>query len=322
MNINDHNSVRVTFILLAFNQEAFIEEACLSALSQTYENIEFIFSDDKSSDRTFELMQSTVNESRAADRPVQVRQNPENIGLIEHINLLCEIATGELIVVAAGDDISIPSRTEQLVDAYLKSDRKANSIHSSVIMVDETGKELGLLEPRIIKDKMDLIDISLSTQLLIGATHAWTKNMFEIFGPIKEKGSYEDLVIAFRSALLGPISYVNAPLVYYRVGSGMSAYKKLPKNFAGAVNTRLKTAHIVAAVYGQRLQDARTIGRTDVTQLETALIQTKIKTAIYSGQYADAIKLLNWQPAVLASFLKTMGIIFFTKIRFLITNEK
>ncbi|MEX0828206.1 MAG: glycosyltransferase [Haliea sp.] len=320
MNDTDHNSVHVTFILLAFNQETFIEQACLSALSQTYENIDFIFSDDRSSDRTFELMQSVISKRNTASRSVEVRQNPENIGLIDHINLLCELATGELIVVAAGDDISIPSRTEQLVDAYLKSGRKANSIHSSVIMVDETGKELGLLEPRIIKENMNLADISLSTQLLIGATHAWTKDIFERFGPIKEKGSYEDLVIAFRSALLGPISYVSTPLVYYRVGSGMSAYKKLPKNFAGAVGTRLKSANVVAAVYGQRLHDAHKIGRADMIELETAFIKTKIKMELYSGYYLDAIKLLNWQPTVLAIFAKTAAVIFFTKIRFLITD--
>ena len=51
----------VTFALFAYNQEAFIREAVASALSQTYEPLEIILSDDCSTDRTFAIMQELAD---------------------------------------------------------------------------------------------------------------------------------------------------------------------------------------------------------------------------------------------------------------------
>ena len=50
----------VTFVLFAYNQEKYIREAVEGALSQTYGAMEIILSDDRSTDRTFEIMEEVV----------------------------------------------------------------------------------------------------------------------------------------------------------------------------------------------------------------------------------------------------------------------
>ena len=52
----------VTFVLFAYNQEKYIREAVEGALSQTYGAMEIILSDDRSTDRTFEIMEEVVAE--------------------------------------------------------------------------------------------------------------------------------------------------------------------------------------------------------------------------------------------------------------------
>jgi len=105
----------VTFALFAYNQEKYIREAVEGAFSQTYEPLEIILSDDCSSDRTYEIMQEMAEGYRGSHR-VRLRRSEVNRGLGIHIRYVVEIARGYLIVVAAGDDVSLPHRTISLVE--------------------------------------------------------------------------------------------------------------------------------------------------------------------------------------------------------------
>ncbi len=52
----------VSFCIFAYNQETVISDAIESAFAQTYKKIEFIISDDASSDGTFNVIQKYVAE--------------------------------------------------------------------------------------------------------------------------------------------------------------------------------------------------------------------------------------------------------------------
>src|SRR5215210_7890630 len=98
----------VTFMIFAYNQEQFIREAVRGALAQTYAPLELIFSDDCSHDRTFEIIEEEVANYDGPHKIV-LNRNKENLGTGGHVNRVMELAKGELIVAAAGDDISLPS---------------------------------------------------------------------------------------------------------------------------------------------------------------------------------------------------------------------
>ncbi|NCW17445.1 MAG: hypothetical protein EBW38_19890, partial [Rhodobacteraceae bacterium] len=68
-------------------------------------------------------------------------------------------------------------------------------------------------------------EASLLPGLCIGATCAWHKDLMNIFGPIVERDTYEDLIFYFRAMILNKVSYVEKPLIYYRVGNGISQKK-------------------------------------------------------------------------------------------------
>lgn len=104
----------VTFALFAYNQEKYIREAVEGAFSQTYEPLEIILSDDCSTDRTFEIMQEMAAEYKRPHRVI-ARQSHDNRGLGRHIADVAEMAMGKYIIVAAGDDISLPERTTEMV---------------------------------------------------------------------------------------------------------------------------------------------------------------------------------------------------------------
>src|ERR1017187_4006697 len=110
----------VSFVLLAYKQEQFIREAVEGALAQTYSPLEIILSDDCSPDRTFEIMQEMAAAYRGPHKII-LNRNPKNLGIGAHVNRGMELAKGEWIVVAAGDDISLPERTARLAEKWKSS---------------------------------------------------------------------------------------------------------------------------------------------------------------------------------------------------------
>lgn len=209
------NQPLVTFALFAYNQERFITEAVQGALSQTYSPLEIILSDDCSPDRTFEIMQELAAQYQGP-HTVVLNRNATNLGLVGHLNRVMEIVKGELIVAAAGDDVSLPNRTERIVDGYCASKKEALSLFSNAWLYSEDGKVEGLLKRRPNQFEYDARFLASRMETLTGATHAWHRVVFDFFGPLNEAGKAEDTMIPLRSALLGHVVYLNEPLLYYR----------------------------------------------------------------------------------------------------------
>ena len=126
----------VTFALFAYNQEQYIREAVEGAFSQTYEPLEIILSDDCSTDRTFEAMQEMAA-AYVGPHEVRVRRNGMNLGTIDHVITVAKEAKGELLVVAAGDDVSLPARTSQICAVW--RDNRPFAIISNHDRISDSG---------------------------------------------------------------------------------------------------------------------------------------------------------------------------------------
>src|SRR3954469_5886970 len=133
----NHGKPLLTFSIGAYNQEPFIRQAVAGAFAQTYSPLQIILSDDCSSDRTFEIMAEMAAAYRGPHEVV-LNRNPKNRGLVAHVNRVVELMRGELLVVSAGDDISLPHRTTAVWEAWEATGRKAFSVHSQVIHIDES----------------------------------------------------------------------------------------------------------------------------------------------------------------------------------------
>jgi glycosyltransferase involved in cell wall biosynthesis len=226
----------VTFALICFNQEEYVQEAIQSAFSQTYSPLEILISDDCSIDRTYQIIKQMTNDYKGPHK-VTYSRSPKNLGIAAHINKINLLARGELIVVAAGDDISMPERTQRLVDEYLSSYKLANYFYSSVQAIKTDGTAIGILNSPGAKNSNSKLKAALSPYpLAIGATQAWTKLLVRAFCPLRSVVWADDQVLGVRGLLMGPIRCVDEPLVYYRVGSGISTRRKkfsIRKYFSG-----------------------------------------------------------------------------------------
>lgn len=216
----------LTLAIGAYNQERFVREAVESAFAQTYSPLEIILSDDCSKDRTFEIMSEMAAAYRGPHKLI-LNRNPVRKSIGGHINRVVELSHGELILSAAGDDISLPERTARAFQAWEEAERLPVSIYSDVIQIDENGNRI----ERRYQATETASDLPITHQfvkprdylenfhpLVFGAAHAFSRRLFGAFGGLPEEVLHEDTAIPFRALLLsGRFAYIKEPLVKYRL---------------------------------------------------------------------------------------------------------
>jgi glycosyltransferase involved in cell wall biosynthesis len=283
----------LTFTVCAFNQERFIREAVTAAFAQTYSPLEIILSDDCSEDRTFEIMREMAA-AYSGPHQVVLNRNPIRRSIGGHVNRLVEISHGELIVGAAGDDVSLPQRTQAAYEAWEWSGRKVTSIHSNFIQIDEGGQRI----EQIIKDEClggcgrlavqevePIAFVRTLKPIVFGCTHAFSRHLFKVFGGLPEDTIHEDDALAFRSILAGRLVYINEPLVKYRL-HGSNTYVRNKKR-----GVDLKSLEQQEDRYRRDFRGRETMHKTFLLDLEKAKSQGLIGNADYEKTVKEATRL-------------------------------
>lgn len=102
----------VSICIPTYNGAEFIEEALNSALNQTYQNIEIIVSDDKSSDGTLEIVQDKLSQSKV---PYHIyNHDPKGIGT--NWNHCVEKSNGVFIKFLFQDDLLREDCIEKMLE--------------------------------------------------------------------------------------------------------------------------------------------------------------------------------------------------------------
>jgi glycosyltransferase involved in cell wall biosynthesis len=205
----------VSLVILAYNQENFISEAINGALSQTYDNLEIIVSDDYSTDNTYEIARQTI-EKYNGDKKIYLYRNEKNIGLVPHVNkIFSQYVNGEYIALAGGDDISLPERIEKTV-ALFKND-SVYAVSGQCYVINEKGNVIGNSEQNGISyceiNDEYIKNLSFMTS---GAGLAIKKCVLDKFGELELKTPTEDSTLRFRSLLLGKLAVSDHYFIKYR----------------------------------------------------------------------------------------------------------
>lgn len=190
--------------------------AVRAALTQDYEPLEIIISDDASKDASFEIAKEEVERYRGPHQVV-LNRNPSNLN-IEHICRLLELARGRFLVRGHGDDIARPDRTRRLVERWLQSG--ASLVTSNAEMMTEDGRPLGVLTSDARSGWVSIDDLITHSNLrtTVGSTFATDRAVYDRFPPIDRTVHPVGLdhIVPFRAALLNGVYYLAEPLLRYR----------------------------------------------------------------------------------------------------------
>ena len=246
----------VSLVVRCYQAERFIKEAIDGALNQTYKNLEIIFSDDASTDRTFEIIKEKLKEYKGI-HSIVLNRNKKNLGIGANFNkVVFEIAKGDWIVIADGDDISLPNRVERLME-FAKDEVAA--IHHSNILINENSDEIFAEEAYIkvleVFAKNNIEETIRKNICLRGASMCLNKKMINLFGELNENIIHEDVVFAYRAQYFGNIVHLDEKLIKYREHHSSTTYNHSIKTFEKYLTTKKKIAKKLLTTYYQILED-------------------------------------------------------------------
>lgn len=228
----------VTLAVFAYNQEKYIRQAILGAFAQTYEPLEIVLSDDCSSDRTYEIIKEQAN-AYSGPHKIVVNRNERNLNVGGHVRKISELASGYIIIMAAGDDVSLATRTELLVKYFIEHP-SAYAVYSDMDHIDDegflvsSGKSSENDPKRIARYEIIRNGGGVGT----GAAFAYRAVCF--YWPWAYPPFYlnEDRLLPLRAVLLGEVYHLPQVLVQYRANTDGAFRNRDPSKVMAKFNEK------------------------------------------------------------------------------------
>lgn len=123
----EKNEPLVSVNVLMYNSSKYILETLESIKAQTYQNIELIMSDDKSTDNTVQICEKWIEKNKDRFASYQILVPDHNTGQSGNYNRAFRAATGEWIKEIDGDDLLLPNCLTDLVE-YVKENPEAKYV--------------------------------------------------------------------------------------------------------------------------------------------------------------------------------------------------
>jgi glycosyltransferase involved in cell wall biosynthesis len=212
---------KVSIGIPVYNGARFLPESLDSLLAQTYEDIEFLISDNGSEDETEEICRDYARR----DSRIRYLRWGENRGASWNFKHVVHETSSPYFKWATHDDLLAPTYVERCVDVLDAAPPSVALVYPRTRLVDENGD--------VIRDYADNLDVRYRaphTRLRHVVKHIVMSN--PAFGLIRRRvldrsrllDSFpsSDYVMMAEFALLGEFWEIPEPLFFRRVHSGMS----------------------------------------------------------------------------------------------------
>jgi len=238
----------VSIGLPVFNNERTLERSLNSLLSQDYENIEIIASDDESSDKS-----ASIIERYACTNPhLKVNNNEKNLG--SHFNLLkvLNLAKGKYFLYASGDDYWYPTFVSTLMRALLENEEAIVAM-CATRRVWENGSRVEIASFCGNRGSERYSNFDLAKSIIISRDKhgQFTKNNFFIHGVFEKSklcksiesypGLFKERLLLCQLALAGEFVFVDKVLFEKTVSTRF--FERNPDDpFSVALKEKLRLA--------------------------------------------------------------------------------
>lgn len=187
--------------MITYNQEKYVADALQSILSQDYDDLEVVISDDNSSDRTYEIISNIVAEYKGPFRII-LNRNPVNLGIGANFHKAYTLSSGDWLFMAAGDDVSYAERC-RIAETAIQDNPGSLCFAAYREIIDGDGKSCGY---------------DTWNHVVHGAAAIWNRKLFSDFLPIPSSIMSEDYLLYFRALLLGGgVTEIEKATIKYRI---------------------------------------------------------------------------------------------------------
>lgn len=212
----------VSVICLCFNHEAFVEEAILSVINQSYDQIEIIVIDDASSDGSVEK----IDRLKQEHQNLRILVHTTNVGNCRSFNEGLSQAKGKYIIDFATDDVMLPERIERQVAFFEKCEDPIGVIYSNSDYINESGNRINThFSTKNKKPEGDVFIDLLERYHIEPSSMMVKKDVHLALGGYDANLSFEDFDFWIRSARLYQYAYQDEVLTKRRRHEGSLSTK-------------------------------------------------------------------------------------------------
>ena len=204
----------VSIIMPTYNSDQTVVESIQSVLSQTYKNWELIIVDDRSTDNTWQVIQTYADKYDN----IRVYQNKENLGAGASRNFAIKKAKGRFIAFLDSDDLWMENKLAEQILFMLENNYPLTYTHYSRFNNEE---ELSVVTaPEYTTYKKLMYSNVIGCLTAVYDTQKLGKRYMPLIRKRQDMGLWLDILKETPKAYCLP-----KPLAKYRMDSGMTANK-------------------------------------------------------------------------------------------------
>ena len=165
--------MKVSVCVPIYGVEMYIEQCAVSLFEQTYKDIEYVFVNDCTPDKSIEVLKSVIERYPDRKNQVKIINHEHNLGLAGARNTAVENATGEYILPIDSDDWLDPDAIAKLISAAKAQD---SDFIGYALTIEKGGNSLHRIQP-FRESKHTTLNLILSDSNTIG--HQMWSNMIK-----------------------------------------------------------------------------------------------------------------------------------------------
>lgn len=255
--------IKISVIIPVYNEEEYLNECIDSVINQSYENLEIISINDKSTDNSLKILEDYAQK----DSRITLINNPKNKGLGFSRNVGLKYATGDYIFFIDSDDSILENTLELLLKNAISNDSDV-VLYKLLFYNNVTGECAPA--PHIIENSLGDVDFSnftfnykdIKKYFLRITPTAWSKFYKKEF-----LDSYDDLIFPIN------ITYEDV-LFHVKVLLRASKISLLPEN-----------------LYKNRIANPNSIMSDFSRSIEIIKVLDSVESFLHDYNYYDEIEL-------------------------------
>jgi glycosyltransferase involved in cell wall biosynthesis len=210
---------KISVALCTYNGERFLPQQLASILQQTRLPDEVVVSDDRSTDRTVEMVRSFA---ASVSFPVRVFVNERNLGFVANFERAIGLCEGSLIALSDQDDIWYPIRLERSLQE-LTAHPEAGMVFSDADIIDDRDQLVGTrlwtyfgfvgeIRERLLAGDYTVL---VKNRFVTGATVMLRTELRRVCLPIGAGWVHDEWIVA-TTAAIADVRPIESPLIRYR----------------------------------------------------------------------------------------------------------
>ena len=218
---------KVSILVPIYNVSLYIERCARSLFDQTFENIEYIFVDDASTDDSLDILKKVLKQYPKRQKQVRIIRHPQNKGLASTRNTAIDASNGDYIAVVDSDDYVEKNMIEELYNFAVTK-------NADIVVFDsvfEYAKEKEYISDELSTEKVENIEKILSQKISHSIWNRFVKKEFfkMVECRVPEGLNYgEDFHVTFRLMYYAERIYkINKTFYHYNCENNQSITKEV-----------------------------------------------------------------------------------------------